>query len=382
MGWYFRKSINFGGIRLNLSKSGIGVSAGVRGLRYGVTAKGQHYIHCGAGGIYYRKTLGTGSTPPLAHAPPALSGGAPPASAPPQAASWVQPIGSGNVHSMVDPSARELLSEIRTRHSRARWHTWCAAASLGLLLVGFAQNLAALLALALSLLLVGTPVVWFIDRHRKQVTRLYHLDAVYAEHYRRLLAAFDGIRSAARIWAVSSHAAVYDRKYHAGASGLIERAVVVPQLRLPAYFKSNITPPMLRAGRRTLYLFPDAILVFEGSDVGIVGYGQLTVVASTTRFIESELPPRDAQVVGQTWQYVNKAGGPDRRFSNNRTLPIMLYGELQLQSTTGLNAVFQISRIQSVQPFEACIKAMAQATNGPRPPLSPIPDLSQPWPAV
>ena len=32
-----------------------------------------------------------------------------------------------------------------------------------------------------------------------------------------------------------------------------------------------------------------------------------------------------------TWQYANKSGGPDRRFNNNRQLPICLYGILSLK---------------------------------------------------
>ena len=34
MGWRFRKSINLGGFRINFSKTGIGYSFGVAGLRY------------------------------------------------------------------------------------------------------------------------------------------------------------------------------------------------------------------------------------------------------------------------------------------------------------------------------------------------------------
>ncbi len=57
MGFYFRKSFKCGPIRLNLSKSGIGASFGVKGLRYGIDAKGKEYIHAGRYGMYYRKQL-------------------------------------------------------------------------------------------------------------------------------------------------------------------------------------------------------------------------------------------------------------------------------------------------------------------------------------
>jgi hypothetical protein len=43
MVWRFRKSIKLGPLRLNLSKSGIGTSIGVRGFRVGKDAKGRSY---------------------------------------------------------------------------------------------------------------------------------------------------------------------------------------------------------------------------------------------------------------------------------------------------------------------------------------------------
>ena len=58
MGTYLRKSFTIGPIRLNLSKSGIGMSFGVTGLRLGTGPRGP-YIHAGRGGLYFRKSLNT-----------------------------------------------------------------------------------------------------------------------------------------------------------------------------------------------------------------------------------------------------------------------------------------------------------------------------------
>jgi hypothetical protein len=56
MGFYLRKSVSVGPLRFNLSKSGVGVSAGIRGLRFGTGPRG-NYVHMGRHGIYYRATL-------------------------------------------------------------------------------------------------------------------------------------------------------------------------------------------------------------------------------------------------------------------------------------------------------------------------------------
>lgn len=42
MGLRFRKSINLGPLRINLSKSGVGFSVGVKGFRVGRSAKGKN----------------------------------------------------------------------------------------------------------------------------------------------------------------------------------------------------------------------------------------------------------------------------------------------------------------------------------------------------
>lgn len=62
MGWGFRKSINLGGgLRLNLSKSGIGVSAGVPGFRVGTGPRGSRTrLTIPGTGLYYEERLGKG----------------------------------------------------------------------------------------------------------------------------------------------------------------------------------------------------------------------------------------------------------------------------------------------------------------------------------
>lgn len=56
MGWYFRRSVKFGPLRLNFSKSGIGYSVGVKGLRFGTGPRGR-YVAGGRYGIYFRQFL-------------------------------------------------------------------------------------------------------------------------------------------------------------------------------------------------------------------------------------------------------------------------------------------------------------------------------------
>jgi hypothetical protein len=56
MPFYLKKSFSSGPVRLNLSKSGLGVSLGTKGLRIGIGPRGS-YIHGGRKGLYYRQQL-------------------------------------------------------------------------------------------------------------------------------------------------------------------------------------------------------------------------------------------------------------------------------------------------------------------------------------
>lgn len=54
MGFYFRKRSRFGPLALNFGKSGIGLSAGVRGFRTGITSHRRVYTSAGLPGTGLR----------------------------------------------------------------------------------------------------------------------------------------------------------------------------------------------------------------------------------------------------------------------------------------------------------------------------------------
>lgn len=56
MGWFYRRSAKFGPFRLNFSKSGIGVSAGIKGARVSTGPRGT-YLNLGTNGLYYRQKI-------------------------------------------------------------------------------------------------------------------------------------------------------------------------------------------------------------------------------------------------------------------------------------------------------------------------------------
>jgi len=72
MGWFLRKSFRLGPLRFNLSKSGVGVSAGVKGARIGMDARGRGYVAGGRAGLYFRQRLSSAPATSKAGLPEAL----------------------------------------------------------------------------------------------------------------------------------------------------------------------------------------------------------------------------------------------------------------------------------------------------------------------
>ena len=122
MGFYIRKSFSFGPLRLNLSKSGLGYSVGVKGARIGTGPRG-NYIHMGRHGLYYRQYF---NSPPTsqntANQPTPVS----PISPPDSIVSGTV-ISTADVTALKDSSAEELLNYIRGQHEKAALAPWVAA---------------------------------------------------------------------------------------------------------------------------------------------------------------------------------------------------------------------------------------------------------------
>lgn len=204
---------------------------------------------------------------------------------------------------------------------------------------------------------------------------MYGLDQDAEGAWQGLQNGFDWLASSQSIWHLEARGGVTDRKRNAGATQLVRRTAIRPTKVDPPNVRTNIAVPSLPVGSQTLYLLPDRILVFQGSAVGAVGYDQISLKIETTQFIESEGVPGDAPVVGSTWQYVNKSGGPDRRFSNNRQLPILQYGEIHLTSSTGLNEVIQVSNPKAPEYFALGLRELVERMAPTSPHEGPTPRL-------
>ncbi|WP_238009024.1 hypothetical protein KZZ52_20800 [Dactylosporangium sp. AC04546] len=202
----------------------------------------------------------------------------------------------------------------------------------------------------LLLLLPGLPAVWWLrqrDLARRSVVVFYQVEDAPAAKYEHFTGSSGFVSRVQRVWQVEAEGLLHtthQRKVNAGASALIRRSTGALDLAGPPILVTNIAVPSLQGKDRSLYFLPDRILVRHGNRYADLPYAAVSAHVESQRFIETETPPTDSQCVDTTWKYVNKSGGPDRRYNNNRQLPIMLYGRLALTTPQGLLMVWDFSR--------------------------------------
>jgi len=358
MGFYIKKSIRVGPMRFNLSKSGVGISIGVKGLRFGTGPRG-NYIHMGAGGIYYRASLSPNTQSSARKNIPQVHGYNPPQNN--QTHAPLEEIESSHITQIVDSSSRELLDELNDKRKKFRVWPFITAFLLGMLFYGYSKKWSEW---SLYTSLVGGVVfiiiAYYYDQLRKTTVLFYDFDKDMESSYQKLHESASKLATCSKIWHIEASGSVYDPKYHAGANHLVRRKVTSITKTKPPFLKTNIETVAIVVGRQILHFFPDRVLVYDRDGVGAVSYNQLFINVGNSQFIESDPVPHDATIVGRTWRYVNKSGGPDRRFKDNKEIPVCLYQNLSFTSHTGLNELLQLSKIGCGEEFSCAINILSK----------------------
>jgi hypothetical protein len=207
-----------------------------------------------------------------------------------------------------------------------------------------------LLAGALLILIPGV-LVHRTNREKRMTQLIYDLSAPATVQQESLDDSLGRLTQSRVIWKLDSQSAVTDWKRNAGAAYNVKREQIGVRRAVPPRVESNLVPMCLDLGKLKMFFLPDQVLYWQRGIFASIEYKDLKFDAGSTRFIEEQVQTSDSKQVGSTWRYVRKDGGPDRRFNNNRQLPVMLYGVLTAVSSGGLNLVFHTSNADVAGTF-------------------------------
>lgn len=372
MGW-FRRSLRMGPLRLNLSPSGVGLSAGIRGARVSVGPRGT-YVTLSAGGFQYRRKVDDApdgvTAPSRGGVPGGAPGWAPPGpgwAGPPQGA-----IVTASVEALQAVSPDNAAAEIQACAGRADlFKVYWISSLVVLFLMLFGSGWAALvLALALA---GGGAWVYRWNAERRTARFIYDVDDPAAmERLAHACAIGESLSRCATLWHVHHATATGDAKRNAGATTLIRRTPVRCSDAPFPNVETNVGAYSVVVGPQKLLFLPDRLIVREGDRVGAVPYEHLSASGAPITFVEAGPVPPDGQVIDHTWRYVNKSGGPDMRFNNNVQIPVLRYGEVIVQSPHGIQIVFQTSNLQTaMQAAYAVNQLSARARQSWAPTVAP-----------
>lgn len=368
MGFYFRKSKNFGGIRLNFSKSGLGVSTGVKGARLIFSPNGT-YVHLGAQGIYYKKKIGGNDI--SKHNTNSPKGEKYEFK---ESTFGETKIETTNFENLTDIDSQEFINELERKNNILSLTPIASIFFTGILVtycfyyfypilhlsvfseVPTLNRMAGttLLLLLIVLLVFMIKQAKKIDSKRKSIEIYYDLDEAANEVYSKFLDGFYSFVQVKKKWQIDLKSSTSKSKYHGGANTLINRIPLKRTFthKLPnRYFVTNAKIPFISLRNVDLYFFPERLILVQGRKIAAIMYKNLNVDVCNTQFVENGQVPSDAKVVSYTWQFVNKSGEPDKRFNNNRKLPICSYTDYSFSSSGGINEVISTSKNGGMNTF-------------------------------
>lgn len=343
MGFRYKKSINLGGgFRINLSQSGIGYSWGVKGYRVTKTAKGaiRTTASIPGTGISYVHEFGPSKTRSSCRG---ASSGQSPDSA--------TDCNQYNTQNIVNNVATEMVSDgletiLASANKALKLERIAVIGFLLALILAFAEPIFFALAAAFA-------AMFLFVRTRGIIDLDYDIESDQQSIVGSRINPMIKVAECAKTWRITQTSKVINLKYSGGASNIVNRAACTATTSAPFPFRTNVKVASFVSNNETLLFLPDKLFIIQGSKIGALNYCDILRSSHTTSFVESSPAPKDTQIIGQTWRYVNKSGSPDKRFKGNRQLPICLYGEFELTSASGLNIVIMCSNPDVVLPQES-----------------------------
>ena len=310
MGFRFRKS--FGGkyFKVNISKSGIGYSYGIPGFRKTKLANGRNRTTIslkGTGISYVTESKGKNS---------------------PKNYDRIENYNASKDVDNIDESLYEKSSHeefiIALKKAKKYWQY-----STFLIVMGIICLFGATFPFGVLMLILGLCLYYYFYKNLR-VNVIYEIEEEQSS-YGDFKEVWLEINRSKKIWEIVSEVQNINLKVNSGAGRSVTRILTrFQEVKIPYLNVDNEKILNLKLRKKKVFFLKDKILIFERGEIASVDYKDIEIKFSEQRFVEEEKLPQDAEVIDYTWKYVNKNGQPDKRYSNNRRLPICLYGKLNI----------------------------------------------------
>lgn len=338
MGLRFRKSVHIGKFfRINISKSGVGYSFGVKGAR--VTKKG-------GGGM--RSTLSIPKTG-ISYVSDSKSHKTHTSKRQTQA-TQVKDTQSVQYNQIDEKYNSQVLKHLvkKVKFVLILPKIMFALAICVLVCLIYVNNVTVQIAAKIILLSIAIVLAFvaMVIRISCKVKLQYEIDSDCVEQTYKLQNQILEFCNKADIWMIKSVELSEIR--NKGNYAKISRIKATLSNKPISLVKTNAECLNIKAKNENYMFLPDMLLIVSRMNVVAISYDDIQSQYGTKQIEEIMPATQGAKVVGTTWQRITKSGEKDMRYSDNKQLAICEYGLMCLYTESG----FQFNLISTNTDFE------------------------------
>ena len=179
------------------------------------------------------------------------------------------------------------------------------------------------------------------------------MDDACRASFRAYQTAFNKLSSCQFVWDLTSASDVDQVRSRSATSISFDRSLTrCHRQALPGITSPELPLVFLNRNGADIYIYPGFFVMYDSpSRLGILDITELDVDYQANHFIEREIIPQDSKRVGEAWEKSNKDGSRDKRYAENRQLPVMEYGEVTFRSGSGIYEKYMFSNAEAAKNF-------------------------------
>ncbi len=267
------------------------------------------------------------------------------------------------------PAVGEILADINYRVHQS---------SYGKQAVGVAAGVSVLLWwmtswwVSLLVILSGIGLGGWLEYQKRQqrlTTLHYQCDNEFQLRFAAVQHACEVLARTEKIWLEAKRKSLQRQQAYAGASQVIELSNTPVKVccAQPPFIKTNLSVWSIDVGYLKLFFLPDYILVWRRRVYSAVSYSALSLDCDRQQINLTSDVPKDARLLGETWQYVTPDGKPDPAAKSNQKIFQVQYGLLRLMASVGFNIHLHVSSVVVAEQFIKSFASVQQWLSPRRP---------------
>ncbi|MCK5039365.1 MAG: DUF4236 domain-containing protein [Candidatus Aenigmarchaeota archaeon] len=353
--WSFRRRIKIiPGVRLNLSKSGISTSIGIRGVNLTFGKKGTYLNTRILGtGIHKRQKISSDTKQynevPLIKSIPKKQDNI--FSVEPEKITSQDMEGIKKSIIEAHNQRKQLEKDIKKIKKNLFFSKIKLFVIYGLIFGFIAKNLTN--EFKSNIQKQKNAIIELEEQKNNSYVKLdVEFDKEFRTKYEAAYEAFKKLTTSQKIWDIT-RAEEQDRiaTRSAASTAILRTEIQFDFKDLDDIKYQNKALYLKNANGADLYFYPNFIVMQGKNDFGVIGLNELEFNFSETNFVEQDKVPDDTKIIDKTWLKVNKNGTPDKRFKGNHEIPIVRYGTITISTSTGVNEEYQFSNYEASEQF-------------------------------